>query len=1340
MILALLFALWLVQPCVASIVVETRAGGQNTNWYSEIAGNWQNSSSTVTAPPATGGTIGSRFATTSAATFKLLPTLVSGHTYFLSNAVPANSAASNIVVGITSTDCTGLPATTTAFNVTNFGAWRYVGTFTANSANPTITFAYSSGHTNRFYAADFLFYDTGGCLTPAVSALNGPLYAGQTSISVSGCSATASAVYVYANNDGTHATCIGTNDAPGGLTTVPVTVSPLIARQRLQASQVVNGCEGTPPAGTTGPVVGDNTNGAINLCLEFAGVNGVDNLIWLGASGRTGNFGSPPTGATAIQPNIGWQTLTWIPGTSPAWNWGTAAAYTFPSTGTANLVDIWFSSEDSGAVGPYAVYIDNIKNGDTVLKDWEGDIAGNSSFMNQPNFASTGTTALESNPNTTLCVKTNADAGTACQRMDWEWLNLGPNSVRGNLKTPVSIDLTKPITMRVLLLPANANAPALTVSQPGPIIARAGVPTNLTVVATDHTGLGTVSYSWLKNGVAIDAGNAGALTGYNSAVLHFPSPVAGDAGTYVCLVSNTVTGTFAGTYASQCNPIAVAFVKGEQQITFAPLTDYTYGDPPFALTAAASSGLPLTYSIESGPVTILGDTVTATGTGLVTVRASQAGDDNWNAAISVDQSFTVLARPVTPAITVADKEYDGGLSATITARSLVGVAGSDDVNLGTSGVAEFANKQVGPVKLVNASGFVLGGLTATNYILSADAATANAAITSRVLTVTATVPDKPYDGNRSATATLHDDRVTGDILNLLYAKVEFADKQVGPAKAASVTGIMVTGPDADNYSYNTTTSTTAAITAISLTVSGITVDNKPYDGTTNATIHVGSAAVATVLSGDEVFLDATNAVGTFRDPDVGDLKPVDVTNLFLLGTDAGNYSISALVLTADIKFALDVTGIQALDRPYDGTKVAALDYSATVLSGIQSGDEVDLDASAAVGAFADKLVGTGKAVTVTGLVLSGRDAGKYLLTAVQTNASINARPLGITAAVPDKVYDGTLAATATLSDDRVAGDALTVAFTGVEFSDPNVGPARTVTVTGISVSGLDADNYSYSASIVTNAAITRAPLIVTAQDTNRLFSAPDPVFLATYSGFVPGDSATVVSGLPSFTTSATVDSTPGIYSITPALGSLSADNYSFDTFTAGTLTVLAAESAILLNTSTNPATAGSNVTFTAVLSPVAPAISLPSGSVVFYANGVPFGTNLLAAGSTSATTDTLSVGTNLMAAVYVGDGNFLPCTNTLMQVVNPAVTLSQTNVVLSATDNYDGTLTLRFQGTPGAEYYVIRTADPATLAGNWTILDGSTNTASASDGSWSVTVTHLQPQEFYRSVAIQPGP
>ena len=82
--------------------------------------------------------------------------------------------------------------------------------------------------------------------------------------------------------------------------------------------------------------------------------------------------------------------------------------------------------------------------------------------------------------------------------------------------------------------------------------------------------------------------------------------------------------------------------KVPQSITFGPLSQQRAGDAPFALAGTASSGLPVAYSLVSGPATLSGSIVTLTGWGTVTVRASQAGDAVYLSAADVVQSFFVV--------------------------------------------------------------------------------------------------------------------------------------------------------------------------------------------------------------------------------------------------------------------------------------------------------------------------------------------------------------------------------------------------------------------------------------------------------------------------------------------------------------------------------------------------------------------------------------------------------------------------------------------------------------------------------------------------------------------------
>ena len=88
--------------------------------------------------------------------------------------------------------------------------------------------------------------------------------------------------------------------------------------------------------------------------------------------------------------------------------------------------------------------------------------------------------------------------------------------------------------------------------------------------------------------------------------------------------------------------IGWVFHRASQTITFGALSDKTFGDANFDLTATASSGLTVSYEIVSGPATIDGNTVTLTGAGTVEIKAEQSGNVDYDPAPSVIQSFEVM--------------------------------------------------------------------------------------------------------------------------------------------------------------------------------------------------------------------------------------------------------------------------------------------------------------------------------------------------------------------------------------------------------------------------------------------------------------------------------------------------------------------------------------------------------------------------------------------------------------------------------------------------------------------------------------------------------------------------
>jgi len=145
---------------------------------------------------------------------------------------------------------------------------------------------------------------------------------------------------------------------------------------------------------------------------------------------------------------------------------------------------------------------------------------------------------------------------------------------------------------------------------------------NSSAVATGSTG--AISYSYAGTGATSYGPNATPPT---------------DAGTYI--VTATVAED-ANYNSAMSSGAAFAIAKASQTITFGSLAAKTYGDAPFALTATASSALTVSYASSDPTVAgVAGNLVTILKAGTTVITASQAGNDNYNAATPVPQLLTV---------------------------------------------------------------------------------------------------------------------------------------------------------------------------------------------------------------------------------------------------------------------------------------------------------------------------------------------------------------------------------------------------------------------------------------------------------------------------------------------------------------------------------------------------------------------------------------------------------------------------------------------------------------------------------------------------------------------------
>jgi hypothetical protein len=364
-----------------------------------------------------------------------------------------------------------------------------------------------------------------------------------------------------------------------------------------------------------------------------------------------------------------------------------------------------------------------------------------------------------------------------------------------------------------------------------------------------------------------------------------------------------------------------------------------------------------------------------------------------------------------------------------------------------------------------------------------------------------TASNKTYD--RTAAATLTGTptvagAVSGDAVTVSGTATSgtFVQSSVGNSIAVTpnLGGLTLSS---SNYTITgVTTALTANITAKALTVTGTTAANKLYDGTLTATPSFTSSALSGVVTGDGVTLVSTGASATFATKTIGTGKTVTIAGLTLSGGDAGNYLLTQPTTTADITAkALSVSGAKALDKTYDGTAVASLDFSGAQLVGVASGDVVTLVSSAAKAEFADATAGNLKSVTLTGLALSGTDSGNYTLTVPALTAAILRAPVAFTFSGLSQAYDGSPRFVAVTVSPAVPF--MVTYWNGVIALNPAPVNAGAYTVTAATT------NPNYYGTMTVPFVITKAPQTLTLKAPSTATLADAAVVSASSSSGLP---------------------------------------------------------------------------------------------------------------------------------------------------------------------------------------------------------------------------------------------
>jgi hypothetical protein len=185
---------------------------------------------------------------------------------------------------------------------------------------------------------------------------------------------------------------------------------------------------------------------------------------------------------------------------------------------------------------------------------------------------------------------------------------------------------------------------------------------------TNSPGAGTVSFyegDLLLGMRTLDA--TGTVT------IATAQPLVGNHLIHVVYNGNTIPG--ARYTPSTSNTANINVTKASQSIAFDPIENTTYGVRPIPLAATSSFGLPVSFSVISGPASIIDGSLVVTGAGTIIVQATQPGNDNIFAAAPVDVTFTVAKAMLT--VTVADQQMIYGASQPTPTYAISGFVGND---------------------------------------------------------------------------------------------------------------------------------------------------------------------------------------------------------------------------------------------------------------------------------------------------------------------------------------------------------------------------------------------------------------------------------------------------------------------------------------------------------------------------------------------------------------------------------------------------------------------------------------------------------------------------------------
>ncbi len=508
-------------------------------------------------------------------------------------------------------------------------------------------------------------------------------------------------------------------------------------------------------------------------------------------------------------------------------------------------------------------------------------------------------------------------------------------------------------------------------------------------------------------------------------------------GTYPISISGATSNNY--TITSTAGTLTV--VQGSQSVTFNSLAAKTYGDADFTLSGTSSSGLPVVYtSSDASIATVTGNNVHILKAGSVTITASQAGNSNYNAATSVQQTFTINPAALTISADNQSKAYN-------TANPVLTVSYSGFVNGDTP--ASLTTQPTASTTATTASS------VGTYPISVSGAANNNYTITyvNGVFTIGQSTPTVTFNALSAKTYGDADFTLAASSSNGLPITYTSSNPTVATVDASGTVHILsagtavITAVQAGNANYSPSNSVQQILT-VNKALLTITANSQSktygsanpaftvsYSGFVNGDTYTSLTTQPTIGT----TATATSATGTY---------PITVS-----GAASNNYNITSVNSLLFVYPGAQTITFTVQPRTYGD---ADFSLNATASSGLPVSYSSSNPAVATVDASGTVHIVSAGSVTISALQ-SGN--GNYIATTtINQQLTINKAALTITADTLRKVYGA-------------ANPPLTVTYSGFVNGDtnaslttqPTVGTtanaASAVGVYPVTVSGAASANY-----------------------------------------------------------------------------------------------------------------------------------------------------------------------------------------------------------------------------------------------------------------------------------------